>query len=248
MSFDSLKSIRDWNIKCANRPAEPYSDAYWLSLKNQAERLQEEVTELVEAIKARDRLETVDAQADIQVVLAGLIFLSQHDHDGAMLEVCKNNDQKYFTSRSECEHAAWLIEKESGVSVNVQPSEFEGKTYWSIHRESDNKIMKPIGHPKVDLSPYVFGFEDYSIMVVTKPNCALCDALLINLDKTLGIKDVEILEPYTSQADFEFCVTNGLTVGDLVFYNGTELRKTNYGSQAFDIRRVGSWLKQVGAV
>lgn len=247
MSFNSRQAVSDWNIKCANLPAEIYTDEYWVNLQNQAKCLQEEVDELVAAIKARDRYETVDAQADIQVVLDGLIFMSQHDHDGAMQAVCDNNDHKYRTNPVDASYLASEIYDAKGEDVQVLTSELNGKKYYSVHRVSDNKIMKSPNHPKVDLSKFVAGAEQ-SIMVLSKPNCPLCDALILNLSKTLGIKNLEILEPYSSPADADFVIGNGLTLGDVVFYNGTTLKKTNYGTEQFDIRRVERWLKSVGAL
>ena len=247
-TFNSLDSVRDWNLKCANQPKEIYTEDYWKSLQNQAERLLEESKELVDALKARDRKETVDALCDIQVVLNGLIFLSQHNHDGAMETICSNNDLKYSTSRSEAEKWAGEIEKTKGESVHVQMAEFNGKRYYTVHRDSDNKIMKPIGHPDVDLSQFIAGADEIEISVVTKPFCAICSGLLINLEKTLGLKNINLLEPFSSKADHEFCVDNNLVSGDIVFYNGTSLKKTNYGTEQFDIRRVERWLKGVGAL
>ncbi len=250
MSFNSRKAVADWNIKCANLPAQPYTDEYWVKLKNQARCLKEEVDELVDAIEARDRFETVDAQADIQVVLDGFIFMSQHDHDGAMQAVCENNDRKYRENPVDASYLASDIFNAGGCNddLNIQVSEFNGKNYYSVHRNSDNKIMKSPNHPKVDLSPFVAGAGEQSIMVVHKPHCPMCDALILNLSKTLGIKNLEILEPYVSAADAEFVTESGLTIGDIGFYNGCTLKKTNYGTEQFDIRRVERWLKSVGAL
>lgn len=248
MSFNSRKAVADWNQKCALQPAEIFTPEYWKSLANQGERLVEEVQELVDAVKGRDRKELVDALADIQVVLDGAIFLAQHDHDGAMQAVCANNDLKYTLSRSEAEERAGQIENVKNESVHVESANFEGQTYYSVHRDSDNKIMKPIGHPDVTLTQFIPGFGELSIMVVNKPVCPICSGLILNLTKVLGITEIEILEPFTSKADEEFCLENGLTTGDIVFYNGTTLNKTNYGTEHFDIRRVERWLKSVGAI
>lgn len=246
--FNSLESVCAWNLKCAKKPAPIFTPEYWKALENQAERILEEAQELVTAIKERDRKETVDALADLQYVLDGAIFQSQHDHEGAMKAVCENNDLKYSTSRSEAEQWAGDIEKKTGDSVHVAAGDFEGRNYYSVHRDSDSKIMKPVGHPKVDLTPFIAGADTHEIFVVQKPNCAICSGLIINLTKVLGITNLSVLEPFTSQADNEFCVDNALTIGDVAFYNGTTLEKTNYGSEHFDIRRVERWLKKVGAV
>lgn len=248
MSFNSLESVRAWNLKCAKQPSEPFTPAYWQTLGEQAARLLEEAKELVDAVKARDRKETVDALADIQYVLDGGVFLSQHNHAGAMKAVCENNDLKYSLSRSQAEQWAGEIEKATGETVHVKAGVFDHQTYYSVQRDSDNKIMKPVGHPKVDLSPFIAGADIHELFVVQKPACAICSGLIINLTKVLGITHLSILEPYSSPADNEFCVENGLTIGDVAFYNGTTLEKTNYGYEQFDIRRVERWLKKVGAL
>lgn len=247
-TFNSRQSVHDFNIKCANLPADLYTDAYWKSLKNQVKCLQEELNELDEALMARDRVETVDALADLDVVLSGLIFFSQHDHEGAMKAVCENNNLKYTTDRAEAEKWAGEIEKAKGESVHVQVSEFDGKRYYSVHRDSDNKIMKPVNHPRVDLSKFVAGADELELMIVTKPVCPICSGLMLNLEKVLKISNYSLLDPFNSEADHEFCVENGLVVGDIVYYNGTSLVKTNYGTEQFDIVRVGRWLKGVGAL
>lgn len=246
-SFNSRKSVRDWNLKCAKQPAEIFTPQYWKGLGDQGERLVEEVKELVDAVKARDRKELVDALCDIQVVLDGAIFLAQHDHDGAMQAVCENNDLKYFTSRHAAESAAMKIEEKKKESVHIAVAEFEGERYFTVHRDSDNKIMKPVGHPDVSLDAFLPGAGVLEIMVVSKPVCPICSGLIINMEKTLGLK-FSILEPFTSDADNEFCVENNLIAGDIVYYNGTTLSKTNYGTQSFDIRKVERWLKSVGAM
>lgn len=243
--FNSLESVKNWNLKCAKQPAEPFTPEYWQLMGNQAERLVEEVQELVDAIKARDRKESVDALADIQYVLNGAIFQSQHDHEGAMQAVCENNDLKYFTSRSEAEEAASKLKMDD---IHVKVADFQGQKYYSIQRDSDNKIMKPAGHPKVDLSPFIAGADTHELFVVQKPACAICSGLIINLTRTLGITELTVLEPFSSKADNEFCIDNSLTIGDLAYYNGTTIVKTNYASEQFDIRRIERWLKKVGAL
>ncbi|AZV02161.1 hypothetical protein Arno162_121 [Pectobacterium phage Arno162] len=250
MTFNSQKSVQDWNVKGNLYPKVAFTDEYWKSLENQAERVLEEAKELVRDVKNRNRTKVVDSQCDVQVTLDGFIFLSQNNHSGAMQAVCENNDAKYRSTRYEAEVIASQIEKVKGESVNVQVSSFEGKEYWSVHRDSDNKVMKPVDHPEVDLRDFVYGAHTFSIMVVNKPVCEICASLIIGLEKTIGIKNIEVLEPFTSQADNEFCLDNKLTTSDVVFYNGETgaIKSINYGTLGFDIRRVEGWLKGIGAI
>ena len=77
--FNSREAVKNWNLRCGNTQKQPYSDEYWESLKSQSLCMLEEAKELVKAIEEKDPIETLDAQADLQYVLDGLIYLSQHD-------------------------------------------------------------------------------------------------------------------------------------------------------------------------
>lgn len=132
--------------------------------------------------------EILDAGCDLDVVVAGVNFLSGHDYDGAIDAVLDNNDVKYTVSKEFAEETlstlsddhhivttetildvdelrTYLDESEiasaltdGGYVIRVDDSEQQALYYaevYSVHRISDDKICKMIGHPKVDLAPYV---------------------------------------------------------------------------------------------
>lgn len=155
--FDSRKSVQEWNLKCGRKPEQIGSPEFWESMLAQGHMLVEEAKEFLKAAQECDLTELLDAQADVQVVLDGAIYGSQQDHDGAMEAVCLNNDLKYTTSPDIA--AKWLpeIEEAKGVKCKIVESMFKGVVYYSVHSLDTGKIMKPVGHPKVNLRPFVVG-------------------------------------------------------------------------------------------
>lgn len=121
--------------------------------------------------------EILDAGCDLDVVVAGLNFLSGHDYDGAIEVVLGNNDLKYTYNRTDAEKALLkagpsthsIIEVPVEVEdedVSARDLELSGYDVWfdgkvthviaySVHRDSDDKICKLLNHPTVDLSPFV---------------------------------------------------------------------------------------------
>ena len=127
--FNSRESVKNWNLRCGNTQKQPYSDEYWESLKSQSLCMLEEAKELVKAIEEKDPIETLDAQADLQYVLDGLIYLSQHDHNGAMKAVCHNNDLKYTDDYEEALKRLADIEKRTGQECIIRMSVVDGKEW-----------------------------------------------------------------------------------------------------------------------
>jgi predicted HAD superfamily Cof-like phosphohydrolase len=87
--------------------------------------IDEEVTELKEAIAAGDQLEILDALEDIMVVTIGAIHSAGMDGEGAWKEVMKTNFAK--------------IDKKTG----------------KVRKREDGKVLKPVGWTPPDLKPYV---------------------------------------------------------------------------------------------
>ena len=125
--------------------------------------------------------EILDAGCDLDVVVAGLNFLSGHDYDGAIEAVLGNNDLKYTYNRTDAEKALTKVLIKDGKSthrivevqvgamvdseVTVRDLELSGYDAliidgtphviaYSVHRNSDDKICKLLNHPTVDLSPF----------------------------------------------------------------------------------------------
>nr|HAU5727496.1 hypothetical protein [Citrobacter freundii] len=243
--FNSRESVVNWNLRCGKRPEVLYSPEYWESLKSQSLCMLEEAKELVAAVEAKDPVETLDAQADLQYVLDGLVFLSQHDHDGAMKAVCQNNNLKYTDDYQEAVQRMFDIEKRTGDECYLRPSMVEGKEWFAVVRKSDGKIMKQSNLPKVQLATYVAEVESKELFVVVSDTCVICQGLLGSL-KSLGVDNFTEITPISSQADREFCKDNNLWVADIVYYDGEKFHTTSYPKLNYDANNLKNWLKGVG--
>ena len=87
--------------------------------------IEEEANELADAIKAHDKVETVDALIDILVVTIGALHSMGADAEGAWKEVMKTNFAK--------------IDKATG----------------KVRKREDGKVLKPQGWTPPDLKPYL---------------------------------------------------------------------------------------------
>lgn len=87
--------------------------------------IDEEVTELKEAIAAGDQIEILDALEDIMVVTAGAMHSAGFDGEGGWKEVMRTNFAK--------------IDKETG----------------KVRKREDGKVLKPLGWAPPELAPYL---------------------------------------------------------------------------------------------
>lgn len=87
--------------------------------------IDEETTELADAIAAHDQLETLDALIDILVVTIGAIHSMGSDAEGAWKEVMATNFAK--------------IDKDTGL----------------VRKREDGKVLKPVGWVPPNLAPYL---------------------------------------------------------------------------------------------
>lgn len=243
--FNSRESVVNWNMRCGNTPKVLYSPGYWESLKSQSLCMLEEAKELVAAVEAKDPVETLDAQADLQYVLDGLVFLSQHDHDGAMKAVCHNNNLKYTDDYQEAVSRMFDIEKRTGDECFIRQSIVEGKEWFAIVRKSDGKIMKQSNLPKVQLATYIAEVESEELFVVVSDTCIICQGLLGSL-RSLGVDNFTEVTPISSKADRDFCKDNNLWVADIVYYDGEKFHTTSYPKLNYDANNLKNWLKGVG--
>lgn len=243
--FNSRESVVNWNLRCGNTPKVLYSPEYWESLKSQSLCMLEEAKELVAAVEAKDPVETLDAQADLQYVLDGLVFLSQHDHDGAMEAVCQNNNLKYTDNYQEAVQRMFDIEKRTGDECYLRPSMVEGKEWFAVVRKSDGKIMKQSNLPKVQLAEFLAEVESKELFVVVSDTCVICQGLLGSL-RSLGVDNFTEITPISSKADRDFCRDNDLWVADIVYYDGEKFHTTSYPKLNYDANNLKNWLKGVG--
>jgi hypothetical protein len=243
--FNSRESVLTWNQRCGNTPLTPYTHDYWSSMRSQALCMLEEAKELLKAVDEKDPIEALDAQADLQYVLDGLIYLSQHDHDGAMKAVCENNNLKYTDNYEEALKRLADIEKRTGDECRVRASMIDGKEWYAIVRESDKKIMKQSNLPKVQLAEFIAELESKELFVVTSDTCVICKGLVGSL-KDLGLSDFTEVRPISSKADKDFCKENGLWLADIVYYDGEKFHVTSYPKLNYDANNLKNWLKGVG--
>lgn len=87
--------------------------------------IDEEVTELKEAIAAGDQLEILDALEDIMVVTIGAIHSAGMDGEGGWKEVMATNFAK--------------VDRETG----------------KVRKREDGKVLKPVGWVAPDLKPFL---------------------------------------------------------------------------------------------
>jgi predicted HAD superfamily Cof-like phosphohydrolase len=87
--------------------------------------INEEFTELKEAINNNDQLETLDALIDILVVTIGAVHSMGADGEGAWKEVMSTNFAK--------------IDSETG----------------KVRKREDGKVLKPVGWMPPELAPFV---------------------------------------------------------------------------------------------
>lgn len=150
-TFDEVKL---WNQKVNKYPSEVGTPQYWADLTNQAKRIEEELIELVEGINERDITKVVDSGLDLDVVVSGLNYLNCSNYQLGISQVLNNNDLKYTVNKDVAEQ--WKFYWESnGESCEVQESTVNKITYYSLHRTSDNKVMKFAKFPEVDLTDVV---------------------------------------------------------------------------------------------
>lgn len=150
-----MKRVSRWNIRCNNHPMEKGTPEWKQSMLNQLERLQEELDETVAAVNELDELETLDGLVDMQVVLEGVIFLAgmEEQQEEAFDRVMDNNDLKYT---HDYEEAILSVEFMGVDNFHIQEyTDSNNRSFYSVHRNKDNKICKLLNHPRVDLSDLV---------------------------------------------------------------------------------------------
>ncbi len=152
----TFERVSEWNEAAGKIPAERGTEAYWLALENQIERIQEELDETLKAVQERDLVEVLDGGCDLDVTVAGLNFLTDLPYDKAIGRVLDNNDVKLTISIDEAEDAQRHYDG-LGIECDVITVTVDDATFYSVHRTKDDKIMKLLDHPRVDLSDLTGG-------------------------------------------------------------------------------------------
>ena len=117
---------------------------------------EEAVTELWEAILLKDVEKLLDAYNDTIVYAdqwGDALSKAGIDIVGAQEAVALNNELKYTTSHELA--VDWYREYSlRGNNCTIYDTTIDGITYYCL-KDENNKVKKPIGHPVVDLTPFL---------------------------------------------------------------------------------------------
>lgn len=145
--------LKGWNESVDYSPTVMYQ-----LIEGQLLRIQEELKETFKAHSEKDDVEILDGAVDILVTAVGLIQLLSRtgtDVGGAMREVARNNLMKFIEVLSEAEETRdYYKSKGEDCEVHTAYTDDKGSIY-AVLRKSDGKLMKPINHPRVELSKYL---------------------------------------------------------------------------------------------
>lgn len=154
----TFERVAYWNTIADKTPSEVNSESYWAALENQVGRIQEELDETLKAIRERNPVEVLDGGCDLDVTVAGLNFLHGLPYEEAIDRVLSNNDVKVTTDFE----VAYDTQKHyetlhHPIECTISQVDEGGNRYFSVHRLKDDKIMKLLNHPRVDLTDLVGG-------------------------------------------------------------------------------------------
>ena len=111
--------------------------------------IEEELKELVVAIKEKDIVAIADALSDIQYVLSGAVleFGLGDKFKDLFEEVQRSNMSKACNTEDEAKQTVEHYHKKDGTECYYKPE--GGK--WLVYRKSDNKTIKSINYSPADL-------------------------------------------------------------------------------------------------
>ncbi|GAB3956670.1 hypothetical protein GCM10028805_47260 [Spirosoma harenae] len=120
--------------------------------------LQEELNELQQAAQEGDLVGVADALTDLQYVLDGsyLEFGMTEIKETLFDEVHRSNMSKSCVSMVQAYESA-EHHRESGTDCKIE----DRGSCFVIVRNSDGKILKPIGYSKAELTPIVFPVDNF---------------------------------------------------------------------------------------
>lgn len=131
-------------------------DKWYEAVKNQALRVLEEAQEIVDGCDNKCLKEVLDGVVDTQVTALPLIDMLEavkFDVTGAMIEIAYNNLTKVVTDRKIAEQT--IEQKFSYDTHYIDEVKYDGTTFYSVKRKSDDKYEKPVGYKSPDISMYV---------------------------------------------------------------------------------------------
>ena len=163
--MNTYDRVAKWNERCGKVPSKVGSNEYWEALAQQAKRIAEEFNELVSAIENKNLEEVVDGGLDLDVVVAGLNYLSDANYSDGINLVLENNDLKYSTNKDIVQN--WLTYwEDNGEDVYLSTSETDDGTFYCVKRTDDDKVLKFARFPKVDLTNIVPEFDEVDYLLL----------------------------------------------------------------------------------
>lgn len=153
--MSTMQQVQVWNEragKSANYKVG--SSEYWDAIDNQVARIKEEVDEFIAEVKARNLPNMMKELCDVDVVTSGMMNIIGGSYEDAINVVLRNNEMKltaeYHVADSWRNHHT---DKDGGAyAVSNNTDGFGG--YYCVKRLSDDKVMKPPGHPKPDIDQF----------------------------------------------------------------------------------------------
>lgn len=148
----NLQMVKDFHREFGHPIAEKPTIPSLEEQKLRLELLAEECGELVDALANKDKVEVLDALADIQYILNGTIlsFGFKNVFDNAFKEVHRSNMSKMCKTLKEAEETQKKYFKEV-IVTKIDPTE----TGFRILRASDEKVLKSINYSKAELAQFV---------------------------------------------------------------------------------------------
>lgn len=144
-----------FNTLIGHEGIQPDSEEFWTQIRNQTERVVEEVNETLDATIDQDMLELIDGVADIMVVAIGLyqkLQLCGVDVAEALERVCDNNLTKFHETEDHAnETVKFYQDLDIETFVRLVTME-DGVEYFGVIRKSDGKLLKPHDFVGVDLT------------------------------------------------------------------------------------------------
>ena len=151
------QEIINFNLQAGNRFEAPKTFEFYKALRNQLKLVQEELTEVVNAVEHQDDVEILDGIADVMVTMAWVFELAHQagfEVDKAMRAVNENNSTKIFKSYIDAAKTAEYYADQGIEGMHVEESLVQGVPYYTA-RDQNKKIRKPIGFKSVELSQFV---------------------------------------------------------------------------------------------
>lgn len=148
-----FNSVVDFNMAAGKKDCPVYSKEWWEEIQLQTSLIEEEGKEVKEAADNKDEVEVLKEAIDVLVVSFRLIDMLEkagYDVSSAFDAVNQDNNSKVFDCYYKAIEELVLLEKRDNVEYYIETAFVDGVEKFTIRRE-DGKIMKTVGHKKVDL-------------------------------------------------------------------------------------------------